>query len=266
MKNFTNEIYKFANLLLGEECFAFSRFSDGELRMMQSVPIIIEKNRALNNGVEVNGYWGEEELKNFDPETDKEYQTILTECFKFRKHNYFKGICCKCCVGHQDWDWQFEHVLEEEPDDPHLTWANLCINNNYRSYLKEIVPRFSEYPVVVVANRSSKLEGLPFYNNIVKWFPIGNNCYKEDYHLIEEMKEWVATNKVTKHLFLFAAASLSNYLIYELYKNYEDNTYFDIGSSLNPMMGLDGWRGSRGYLLDYWENKPDAYARRICEW
>ena len=32
------------------------------------------------------------------------------------------------------------------------------------------------------------------------------------------------------------------------------NTYIDIGSTLNPMLKMEGWKGSRAYLREYWLN------------
>ena len=80
------------------------------------------------------------------------------------------------------------------------------------------------------------------------------------------MKHWIHKEKTQDCLFLFSAASLSNLLIYELYKEFPNNTYMDIGSTLNPMVGLDGWKGSRGYLRGYWLNEPNPYFFDDCEW
>ena len=84
--------------------------------------------------------------------------------------------------------------------------------------------------------------------------------------IVEEMKDWATEVKPTNHLFLFSAASLSNLLIHELYKEFPNNTYLDVGSTLNPLLGLDGWKGSRGYLRGYWLKQPDAYSSKECIW
>lgn len=266
MKDFTLEVDKFTKMLENKENFAFTRFSDGELHMLQGKPFFIRNDMTLSNGRLCKGFWGNEELKTFDPDADKKCQDKLIESFKHRQHNYFKGVCCRCCVGEEDFKWQFDNLLEETPDDEFLTWSNLFINSNYREYMKSIVPTFSNRPVVIVSNEKSNIEGLPFYKNVVKWFPIGNNCHSNHFDLIDEMKQWTKDNNIENHLFLFSAASLSNYLIYELYKQNDNNTYFDIGSTLNPMMELDGWVGSRAYLLDYWKGQPNHYSMMKCVW
>ena len=120
------------------------------------------------------------------------------------------------------------------------------------------------YEVVYVCNKKANLDEFPL--NLKKDFRIGSNCHVNDTVLISEMSKWVKENNVKDHLFLFSAASLSNLLIYELYKQFPNNTYMDIGSTLNPMLGLDGWKGSRGYLRGYWLNEPNHYFFQDCEW
>jgi hypothetical protein len=266
MKDFTQELDKFVKLLKDKTNFAFTRFSDGELHMLQGKPFFIKNNLTLSNGNLCSGYWGDEELKTFDPIQDKKCQDKLIEAFKHRQYNYYKGICCKCCVGEKDWKWQFDTLLEENLNDEFLTWSNLCINSNYKKYMQDIVPHFSNSPIVIVCNEKSDISGLPFHKNIVKWFPIGNNCHSQNFDLIDLMKEWTKNNNIKNHIFLFSAASLSNYLIYELYKENPENTYFDIGSTLNPMMNLNGWIGSRAYLMDYWKGLPNHYSMKKCIW
>jgi hypothetical protein len=266
VKDFNADFYKFyAKIRIGEN-FAFTRFSDGELHMLQGKPFFIKNNSTLTDGRLCQGYWGNEELKSFDPDKDQKCQDKLIECFKHREYNYFKGICCKCCVGEKNWKWQFENLLEEKPNDEFLTWSNLFINGNYEEYMSKIVPLFSNIPIIIVCNENSDISGLPFYKNIIKWFPVGSNCHSNNFDLIEEMKVWSKENDIQNHMFLFSAASLSNYLIYELYKQNNNNTYFDIGSTLNPMMKLNGWVGSRAYLLGYWTNQPNNYSVMKCVW
>ena len=72
-----------------------------------------------------------------------------------------------------------------------------------------------------------------------------------NYNLIDKMSKWIEDEGVTGHTFLFSAATLSNYLIYHLYKNFDTNQYIDIGSSFGFHLGLKG-SFLRGYLNHYW--------------
>ena len=246
------------------EHFAFTRFSDGELYILQNRKIFIKESTCYLREQEHQGNWGEEEHKSFIPEENQELSQHLKECFAHKQHNYFKGICTKQDIGHDDWAWQFKNGLSEEEEN--LTFANLLINGNYINFMTQMLPQMKQekYNVVYVCNRKANLDNFPL--NLKKDFRVGKNCHVNDVHLVEEMIQWVSDNDIKNHLFLFSAASLSNLLIYELYKRYPSNTYMDIGSTLNPMLDLDGWKGSRGYLRGYWLNEPNPYFFQDCEW
>jgi len=263
VKSFREDFFTFMDMLKRKEPFAFTRFSDGELRILQNKKLIIDNKVALVNGSWHQGTWGDEELKSFDPQTDSSTREYLARCFEHKQHNYFKGICCKCCVGEQDWKWQFDHHLSH--DESHLTWANLLINANYPMFVEQMVPLMKRYPVVYVCNKAANLAKFPL-PNLKKDFRVGSNCHIADVGLVDEMRQWMTENKPKGHLFLFSAASLSNFLIYELYKEFPENTYMDIGSTLNPMLDMTGWVGSRGYLRTYWMKQPDPYGTRECVW
>lgn len=261
MKTFRDDFYKLAMKLKKKECFAFTRFSDGEMLIMQNRKILIDSSIVYCYDRWGTGSWGPEEHKTFDPEKDSKLRDQLLETFKHVQPNYYKGICCKCCVGEQNHNWQFDHISKDEEN---LTWANLMINGNYPLYMEQVVPLMKKYPVVMVVNKMANIENLPF--NVVKDFRIGKNCHINDQHLISEMHRWVEENNIQNHLFLFGAASLSNLLIYDLFKSFPNNTYMDIGSTLNPMMGLDGWKGSRDYLRAYWLKETNVLSQKLCIW
>ena len=260
MKDFHKDFDLLLEFIKAKEHFAFTRFSDGELYMMQNRKFKIEKDKVFLRGQSHQGKWGEEELKEFIPEEQQMHREKLIETFKFKKHNYIKGISCKCCVGEEDWKWQQPYVLE----DTQLTWSNLLINGNYTRFIEEMVPEFVKYSVIYVCNKSANIQKLPF--DVRKVFRIGNNCHVNDYHLIEKIKSWVKDNNIKHHLFLFSAASLTNYMIYELYKEHDKNTYLDIGSTLNPLMDMDGWVASRAYLRGYWMKENNQYINMKCVW
>ena len=87
-----------------------------------------------------------------------------------------------------------------------------------------------------------------------------------DYYLIDEIKEWIEENNISNVLFLFSAASLSNLLGFELYKTYDNNQYIDIGSSLGPLLNLEGWRATRTYLNLFWRNPSNPPPQDVDIW
>ena len=81
------------------------------------------------------------------------------------------------------------------------------------------------------------------------------------------VRKWACkANDIKDHTFLFSAASLSNLLIYDLYKEFDNNQYIDIGSALSPLLGLKGWRGTRVYLRCYWEGERNPIITQEDSW
>ena len=192
-----------------------------------------------------------EEQKSFIPSENKVQHEKLTEAFKFKKHNYIKGIPGQNSLdGGESWKFCTELYGKDNWED--LSFCNVMINGNYSRFIKEMLPIFCEKDIVLVANKNSKLDKLPF--EVKKFFPIGSNCMVNDFDLPQKISKWIKDNNISNHLFLFSAASLSNFLCYDLFKEHDNNQYMDIGSSLGPMLQLEGWKSSRTYLLAHWGN------------
>lgn len=268
MKNFKEEFFKILNLLQLREPFAFSRFSDGEVSVLKNKHLVLAEDYFIQedvygeNAVRAPIPYMEEERKEFDPEKHSFYHQKLVEAFKFRKNNYFKGI-----PGTNEWGRQaFDYCigLYGEDDHEHLSFSNLMINGNYDLFIKMMVPEFKGRDVILVCNENASFEQLPF--PIKKDFRIGSNCMINNYGLIEEMKEYISDNNIKDSVFLFSAATLSNFLIHELYKDFDQNQYIDIGSSLSPLLGLQGWRGTRVYLRCYWEGEHNQIINQEDSW
>ena len=148
-----------------------------------------------------------------------------------------------------------------EGDDEHLTYSNLFINNNYPRFMQEMLPVICEKEIVFVANEAAKFDELPL--KIIKHFPVGTNCIINDYHLVEEIKNWIKSNNIENTIFLFSASTLSNYIIHECFKEHSNNTYLDVGTCLSPWMGLEGWKHSRAYL-QHWilKEQQEVYMEK----
>ena len=256
MKNYKEEFYKLLNLVKARDPFAFSRFSDGEVTVLRNKQVVIAGDHFIQHDIHgekkvyANSYIPEEH-KSFIPKENKREHQKLVEAFKYKKHNYIKGI-----PGQNSLDggasWEFCTRLHGDQDHENLSFANVMINGNYHLFIKEMLPLFSQRDVVLVANENSKLDKLRF--KVKKFFPIGTNCMVNDFNLPEKVSAWIEDNNIKDHLFLFSAATLSNFLCYDLFRKHDDNQYMDIGSSLGPLLQLEGWKSSRVYLLAYWGN------------
>jgi hypothetical protein len=243
------------------ENFAFSRFSDGELFILENQKLVLAENHSFFKGQRHFGRYPKEEQKEFLPEEHSFYRQKLLESLQFKKNNYFKGITCPCCGGDQA--VQYMKDLHGGEDDS-LTWANIFCNSNYKLFVEKMMPALSKKKIVLVCNEIADISGLPL--EVVKDFRVGSNCLINDYGLVEEVRQWIEDNKIKNHVFLFSASTLSNYLAHQLYEFEDENTYLDIGSTISPYLKMEGWKHSRDYLVRYWMNTPTQFGDRVCAW
>ena len=242
MKDFKTDFAKFENMIKNHEPFAISRNNDGEM--------IILFNEFIDIRQKMNGEFV------YDPKQQQHafYREKLLESAQHKGDNYYVGIACRCCVG----DEKHERLKKLTGlDDDHLTWGNIFVNSNYPLYVERILPQFVNYRIVMVVNQKANTNLLPFSSSIVKTFRVGTNAWMSDYSLVEELKKYIEDNNVENHLFLFAAGPFTNILTLEAYKSSKNNTYLDVGSTLDSMMGLGK---TRGYL----NGAPTL--QKICVW
>ena len=88
----------------------------------------------------------------------------------------------------------------------------------------------------------------------------------DDYDTAQLVKNYIKENKLTDHIILCSAASLSNFIIHDCYKDNPNNTYLDIGSCLNPLLNLEGWKHTRGYLTSYWYGVNNHFGKQVDVW
>ena len=264
-KTFSKEFDKFLDLLRSGDNFAFSRFSDGELFILKGERLVLSDNQFITGDRTGQGRYTEEEHKDFDPDRDGFYRDKLIEALQYRKTNYYKGltgVADEDIAGRNSFQYQLD--LYGSGDDEHLTFSNVFINNNYPKFLQKVIPLLKDRPIVMVVNKKADLSALGF--NIIKDFRIGSNCIINDYSLVDEIKEWIKENEVRDTLFLFSASTLSNFIIHECFKEHENNTYIDIGSSLSPWLGLEGWKYTRAYLQHWVLGMPNKYGTQVDTW
>lgn len=261
-KCFIKEFDKFLNMIQSGENFVFTRFSDGEYFILRNHMVVLADNFFVTGDRIGQGVYTAEEQKEFYPDRHQFYRDKLTECFKHKQKNYFKGICTKGDVEEEGFLWQLE--LHGNEDSEHLTFANVLINNNYKRYIEELIPLLKDKKVMYIVNELADLSDLPF--PIVKDFRIGSNCMIDNYDTVEEVKSYIKENNIKDHIIISAAASLSNFIAYECFKENDQNTFLDIGSTLNPYLKLEGWKHTRGYLTHYWLDSGSPYGTKIDYW
>lgn len=241
MKTFGNDFTKFLNKIKNNEHFSLSRWGDGELCIIDGLAIDL---RWKGNG----------EFR-YDPNFSQYNQVRekLIEAFVYRDVGYYIGIACRCCVG----DEKHEYMKKKSgQDEEHLTWANIFVNANYHRTVNELIPELKNHDVDIVVNKNSKFDNLPF--NPKNVFLVGTDAWYEDFILVKNMIEKITLEGIKNRIFLIAAGPLANILTYMLWAyGSKENTYIDIGSILDPFLGL---KITRGYQL----GAPTL--NKVCVW
>ncbi len=258
-KDFKRDFWMLKDKLASGENFAFSRYSDGEMMIMQNQHLVLDDKSTRLDGKKVGMKYDDIDHKEYDPTKHGDFHQRLMDAYQYEDKNYFVGLSCPCCVGSKNNQWMKEQRGESSQEQ--LTWANLFVNSNYSLFLDNIVPLLENREVVFVCNKKSNLEKLPF--KVAKDFRIGKNAMINDIGLVEEMSEWIGNNKIKEHVFLFSASTLSNILIYELYRKFPENTYMDVGTTLHPYMDMPI---QRNYLRGYWLKSGNTEIKKHCVW
>ena len=265
MKDYKEEFSKFLEMLNRGENFGLSRFSDGEIFILKNQKLVLERDRFVTGERSGIGRYTEEEEKSYDPTSHEHISHRLKDCLSSRKKNYFKGLSCNedtdICLEDDVLKYQ---ILLSPDDEEHLTFSNVFINANYPRFINEFLPVLKSKQIVFVANESADLTKLGL--NIIKDFRIGSNCFVTNYDLPSEINEWIEGNDTRGVVFLISASTLSNFIVKDCFFKHPENTYIDIGSSLNPWMGLEGWQYSRAYLQHWILGNPNKYGTQEDSW
>ena len=257
MKTFAGDFDKLLVLLKRRQPFAFNRFSDGELYILQNKQLTLDARQVRVGDAISKPLYQAEDFKHFDPAVHSFHRDRLVDAFRFQAKNYFKGLSCRCCVGKENFNWQ---LTFHGNDDEHFTWANLLVNSNYPRFIHEMYPVFNAYKTVMVCNENADVSMFPF---VVKSFRVGSNAMINDYGLIEMMKEWIAREDINGYLFLFSASAFSKLAIHQLYSYRASNTFIDIGTTLNAFMQM---RIDRSYLRSFWLGDRHEDLSKTCIW
>jgi hypothetical protein len=236
-KNFKQDIEILHNALVNGENITFSKFCDGELAVLT--------NQNVDNG---------EFRFNSDRVKDITKRNRLLDAFKYNNPRYFVGITCTSVFGVET------HRLMKNlcmlPEE-RLTWADIWVNSNYRYFVENIIPTLKNRTVVLICNKAGKIENLPFVPYIV--FPVENNAWEYNWNYIEEIKYAMHGFDSENCVFLFCCGPFGNILAYELTKFAPNNTYLDIGSTLNP------WLQSEVFKRDYYVGN-NYFSNMVGTW
>ena len=240
MKTFGGDFARFLKMIQNNENFALSRWGDGELTILEDKPIDL--------------LWkGDGEFK-FDP-NDPKYQKmrdILMNSYTYKDKNYFIGVACQCCVGFDKFEYMKKLSGQSEEN---LTWANIFVNSNYKHFLSEFLPALKGKKIVLIANGKGNCKNLPF--EIIRYIPVGADAWINDTKIYNDIRQEMDDLDIRDYIYLIAAGPFANILTYQLWTLNKNNTYIDIGSTLDKMLGLTV---TRGYL------KGADTLNKTCIW
>jgi len=221
MKTFKGDFDFFVNLIKTDVSFSLSRWGDGELKILENKPLDLRSK-------------GDGEFRHDpnDPQCLK-MREILMKSYKHHDSDYYIGVACRCCVGYEKFNYM--KTLSGQPES-NLTWANIFVNSNYKHFLTDFISALQGKKVILVANKNSKLDNLPF--KIEKFYPVSTDAWITNYELSQQLQMEIGEFNVKNHIYLFAAGPFANILTYELWNYSKENTYIDIGSTLDKILGL----------------------------
>ena len=212
--SFRGDIEFIFNKLKNREKFSFSKYADGEFAILANIPITNADR------------W------TFIPNQHSHIREELVHSFKFKDKDYYVGVSCKCCQPEQHVNW-----MRKQSGQDILTWANIFVNSNYPYFKENFIPEFNNHDIVLFAREDARVNDLPFK---VKHIPITPQAFIDNFNLVQEFP----IEKYQDKLFLFCAGPLGNMLAAKFWKKNKNNTYLDIGSTLNPYLT----ENNRGYL------------------
>lgn len=224
--SFRGDIEFIFNKLKNRDKFSFSKYADGEFAILA--------NRLITN---VDNW-------TFNPKVHNKHRQELVNSFKFKDKDYYVGVSCKCCQPEEHVNW-----MREQSDQDILTWANIFVNSNYPYFKENFIPEFSNHDIVLFAREDARVNNLPFK---VEHIPITSQAFIDNFNLVNEFP----IEKYQNKLFLFCAGPLGNMLAAKFWEKNKENTYLDIGSTLNPYLT----ETNRGYL------SGKETALKTCIW
>lgn len=256
-KDFKEHILIFHQLINQGFPFAFSRISDGELLMLRGGSMALTHNGAYIGKTKVNKQnfkpW---DYKSYNATDDHALLELLIEAIQLKLDGYILGLPCRCCVGNEG----FHSVLKLTKT--HCSWANLLVNSNYPYFIEKIIPCIQNTGRQVVLAVNKRSSTLAFTSNRPIHVPVPDNVF-QNYKSFFCSLESNLSKADDDAIVLIGASTIAKIAIPQFYQRYPSMTFIDIGTTLNPLLGLDA---GRDYLISYWKGIPTEFGSRICIW
>lgn len=259
-RNFRSHIQSILKLLEEDIPFAFNRISDGELFILQGKAIELGERGALIDGVKVNQQrFSRWDQKSFDPDRDRYIAAELPKTLHSTNPLYLLGLPCPCCCNIGD----VERI--RRVSSANQTWANLLVNGNYKYFIEEVFPCIQDKRVMAAVNHQAKVDAFSSCNAF-KHFKIPDNVIQKAPFIVDEFIDQCSVLE-DRTVVLVGASVVAKIMIHKAFSMFPNLTFIDIGTTLNPLLGLGLGRDYlRGYWLGATNRSVSPYARRQCVW
>jgi len=214
--SFSEAIRHFHDKLLNGDKFALGKFADGEWGAIKGVQF-----------APANGEW----QANGNHPLFETVRQELADALRYQHPSYYTAIC-PCYT---------EAIQFSGQPSSQITYANIFVNANYPYYKEHFIKLYQERDVWLVTHKKTALGHLPF--SVERFFPIDYNAWMVN----RELPEQILAERPRDKLLLLAAGSFANILAHKLWCENQDNTYLDIGSTLNPWTQVE--RLKRDYYM-----------------
>ncbi len=236
MEKFITDFDKFWNKIENGENFAFTRYADGEVMLMNGNAV-----NHLTQAAIVDKWTA--------PIGMTKVGLDLLETIHHNEPNYYYAISAPT---DNEGDYQYlKSVIKA--NEGNFTFVNLWINSNYQRSLDKY--KTLNRPVNLICNYKAKKHNFPFKINEFVMFP--NDCISfwetSGDFFIESLKQTFANTN--NELFFISCGPISEIIIHKLYESNPNNTYIDVGSSIDEF--IHG-RKTRPYM-----HESSQYAQMI---
>jgi hypothetical protein len=208
---FTKHFQDFKYKISSNKNFTFARYADGERMILNNVSIL--------NGTQAC------DIDNWKYNNNVLFSNDLLETCKHTEDNYYYAISCTCCDP--EGNKFYKNLLKTN----NLTFSNLFINGNYNLFINFV--NSLQRNVCLIANKNCLSSEYPF--DVKLKVPIPDDCvnwYENNKEkILDKIKD--VSNSYNNELFFISAGPLSEIIIHNLYINNPNNTYIDVGSSLD---------------------------------
>jgi hypothetical protein len=207
IKNYANCFDYFLNKIKNGENFALSRFADGEFYVLENIPLTNIDNWTFRTGSILCQH--------------------LNDSLKMIQTNFFYGIS-----GLTDNESMCNYYYSKIVNHHNITYANVFVNQNFVKWA-EFLNQYDNNCVLIGSSvpTNGKIGKVNIVETVVidqYLVNIWDSKYQDYFDIITKIGK-----KYTNTLFLISAGPLSCIFIQKLYEANPNNTYIDVGSSID---------------------------------